>query len=251
MDESNLQNLIQVNKDQLSERVKPDECLVHRHWASERALVSFIPPSAKMMLDLGCGPTGGLLMHVPDMDYVGLDFVHEYLADLRRGHSEIGPWEFSHRWWIQSLMEVLPFPDRSFDVVYSRHALEHSTNLKATLSEIKRVLKPGGIFIFCVPARVDDTEPAHITRWPARKWLAAFRTVGKIRFYAQHDYFIDELYGYAQKPGWVTPSLIHRARQWIKYLRGQGLIPNSAMNVLIRADQVVQRLFAEQSRTIH
>lgn len=243
--DSKFQSLVEANRQQLAERVEVDEFFVHCHWASERALVAFIPPTAKTILDLGCGPTGGLLMHIQDMDYVGVDIVQEYLAELRRKNPAVGPWEFCRRHWILSLMEFLPFPGEYFDVVYSRHALEHSVDLKATLREIERVLKPGGIFIFCVPARADDTEPTHLTRWPARKWLAAFRAVGKIRFHAQHDYFIDELYGYAQKTGGVDPSLVYRAQQWIKYLRGQGLLPNWAMNVLRRADRIVQHLFAK------
>lgn len=237
-----LENRVRANKEQLHERVQADEYFIHCHWASERALVSFIPPTARTILDLGCGPTGGLLMHIPDMQYVGLDFVHDYLADLRSKHPEIGPWAFSRRWWVNSLMESLPFSDESFDIVYSRHALEHVTDLKGTLLEIHRVLRPGGLFIFCVPARVDDTEPTHLVRWPARKWLTAFRIVGRIRFYAQHDYFIDELYGYAQKPGQASQSLINYARQWIKYLRGQGLLPNWIMPMLVRANQMANRL---------
>ena len=70
-------------------------------------------------------------------------------------------------------MERLPFATGTFDVVYSRHSLEHSSDLGSSLSEIRRVLRPGGTFIFCVPARLDDTEEAHMTRWPGRQWLAA------------------------------------------------------------------------------
>jgi ubiquinone/menaquinone biosynthesis C-methylase UbiE len=45
-------------------------------------------------------------------------------------------------------MEVLPFDDESFDLVVSAGSLSYGDNLKV-LSEIKRVLKPGGGFI-CV-----------------------------------------------------------------------------------------------------
>jgi ubiquinone/menaquinone biosynthesis C-methylase UbiE len=40
----------------------------------------------------------------------------------------------------------LPFPDRSFDVVFSYSTLQHLSfvNMKRVLSEIKRVLKPSG-----------------------------------------------------------------------------------------------------------
>jgi ubiquinone/menaquinone biosynthesis C-methylase UbiE len=240
-----LQKAIEANREQLLERIHPDEVFVHSHWNSQRSLVAFIPPSAQTILDLGCGNTSDMLMHVPDMIYLGLDIVPEYLQNLRRVNSEIGPFSFSRRWWVQAPMESLPLPDESFDVVYSRHALEHSIDLEASLHEIKRVLKPGGLFLFCVPARVDDGEPTHLTRWPARQWLQAFRIVGKIRYHAQHDYFVDELYGYAQKPGQSHLTLIQSAKRLGKYLLGQGILPMWSKNTLARiyrfADQVAAR----------
>ncbi|MHA1127933.1 MAG: methyltransferase domain-containing protein [Alphaproteobacteria bacterium] len=40
--------------------------------------------------------------------------------------------------------ENLSFKDASFDFVYSFHAIEHFAHYKAALSELKRVLRPGG-----------------------------------------------------------------------------------------------------------
>lgn len=45
----------------------------------------------------------------------------------------------------------LPFRDATFDAVVSRYTLEHVAALDSVLSEIHRVLKPGGIFRFTVP----------------------------------------------------------------------------------------------------
>jgi len=43
---------------------------------------------------------------------------------------------------------ILPYGDNTFDVVLSVGVLEHVPNDRASLAEIKRVLKPGGLF-FC------------------------------------------------------------------------------------------------------
>ncbi|MFZ6031498.1 MAG: class I SAM-dependent methyltransferase [Chloroflexota bacterium] len=45
----------------------------------------------------------------------------------------------------------LPFEENSFDFIFSSNVLEHVTDLSATLSELKRVLKPNGSAIFTMP----------------------------------------------------------------------------------------------------
>ena len=45
----------------------------------------------------------------------------------------------------------MPFPDNSFDAVFLIEVLEHVHNPPKALSEIYRVLKPGGNLIFSVP----------------------------------------------------------------------------------------------------
>ena len=52
-----------------------------------------------------------------------------------------------------NLLGTLPFTDKSFDVAYSSHFLEHLTPQKAlqVLKEIKRILKPNGIVRIVVP----------------------------------------------------------------------------------------------------
>ena len=42
----------------------------------------------------------------------------------------------------------LEFPDRSYDVVWSQEAFLHAADKTAVLSEVRRVLKPGGTLVF-------------------------------------------------------------------------------------------------------
>ena len=45
----------------------------------------------------------------------------------------------------------LPFAENSFDMVFCNHVLEHIENDAKAMSELYRVLKPGGMGIFQVP----------------------------------------------------------------------------------------------------
>lgn len=46
----------------------------------------------------------------------------------------------------------IPFPDSSFDVVYSSNVLEHVRDLPYLEAEMKRVLKPGGYCVHVMPS---------------------------------------------------------------------------------------------------
>lgn len=52
--------------------------------------------------------------------------------------------------------EKLPYPDNSFDVVWSQDAILHSGNREQVIKEVARVLKSGGDFVFTDPMQTDD-----------------------------------------------------------------------------------------------
>lgn len=52
---------------------------------------------------------------------------------------------------IDAVGESLPFPDDSFDVVYSTNVLEHTQQPAIVLDEALRVLRPGGVMQFVFP----------------------------------------------------------------------------------------------------
>lgn len=47
--------------------------------------------------------------------------------------------------------KMLPFSNASFDVVWCSEVIEHLSNYRFTVTEIARILKPGGIFILTTP----------------------------------------------------------------------------------------------------
>ena len=78
--------------------------------------------------------------------YFSLMFGHYLTTDLEEEDVDI-----------QADLLELPFDDASFDVVYASHVLEHIEDDLKAISEIRRVLKPGGVAILPVPVVAEVT----------------------------------------------------------------------------------------------
>jgi len=59
---------------------------------------------------------------------------------------------------VKADIQDLPFEDEEFDVIFCNHVLEHVNDDKKALSELFRVMKPGGWGIFQVPIRYQLKE---------------------------------------------------------------------------------------------
>ena len=66
--------------------------------------------------------------------------------------------------------EELPFPDESFDVVYSANVLEHTNDPERVVAESLRVLKPGGTLHFEVPNFLSYYEGHYLVPEPPLLW---------------------------------------------------------------------------------
>ena len=92
------------------------------------------------VLDVGCGTgfaTEGLLEHVDTVH--GLDQSVHQLGRAEAKFGRTGPVRF-----YRGDAERLPFPDDTFDVVWSSGSIEYWPNPVATLAEFRRVARPGG-----------------------------------------------------------------------------------------------------------
>lgn len=122
---------------------------LHRFW--KRFLGALARPvcAHPRILDLASG-TGDLLnvlaRVVPEPGLrVASDINHEM---LRRGQAKL-----AHRpaaqdiLWVEANAEQLPFAERTFDLVTMAFGLRNVTRKDAALSEIHRVLRPGGMVL--------------------------------------------------------------------------------------------------------
>lgn len=99
------------------------------------ARLACVPPGAAV-LDVGARD-GGLRGYLP--------------AGVRYQGVEINPEFSAPDILIRDISEGLPFDDTAFDYVFCIEVLEHVPEPFRTLSEIHRVLRPGGVLILSVP----------------------------------------------------------------------------------------------------
>jgi SAM-dependent methyltransferase len=91
------------------------------------------------MLDFGCGSKPYKSKFKNVNQYIGVDIENE-------GHSHVNEnIDFFYDG------KTLPFASEEFDAVFTSEVLEHVPNIEKSLSEIKRVLKPGGQLLLSIP----------------------------------------------------------------------------------------------------
>jgi SAM-dependent methyltransferase len=112
---------------------------VASHWALGR-----IEPGS-VVLDLGCGAGTDLLiaaqMASPGGRAIGVDMTPAMLERAAASATEMGLGNVELH---ESLIESLPLPGESVDVVISNGVLDLVPDKDAVLDEIDRVLRPGG-----------------------------------------------------------------------------------------------------------
>ncbi|HEY4216036.1 MAG TPA: class I SAM-dependent methyltransferase [Gemmatimonadaceae bacterium] len=104
------------------------------------------PPTPKRVLVVGCG-TGreaGILARFLRSETIGIDIEQQFPFDVDGAQPAR---------LMRMDAQSLSFTDASFDLVYSFHALEHIPDFRRALSEMNRVLAPGGIFCIGTPNR--------------------------------------------------------------------------------------------------
>jgi SAM-dependent methyltransferase len=132
--------------EELWERLPPDLEPPDQALRRDFLLRSDITPGERA-LDLGCGEGGfTALLAGAGADVIGADVAESALARARAAHPGLA---FS----LVPLEGPLPFEDSSFALVWASEVIEHVADTARWLSEVRRVLVPGG--------RLQLTTPAH------------------------------------------------------------------------------------------
>ncbi|MDH6124481.1 class I SAM-dependent methyltransferase [Kitasatospora sp. GP82] len=111
-------------------------------------VVEELADTSGTVLDVGCG-NGKFVSRLhtdrPDLQVVGMDISAGILADVERPV-------------LVADAQALPFADDSADAVLALHMLYHVSDIEATIKELDRVLRPGGMLIASTNSDTDKQE---------------------------------------------------------------------------------------------
>ena len=119
------------------ERRNAADCAAH--------LLPHLKPGMRL-LDLGCGPgtiSVGLADAVAPGELRGVDMEPTQI-EMASAAAKAGGHDNAH--FQTGDATALPFDDATFDVAFCHALLNHAPGTQAVLAEVKRVLKPGGLF---------------------------------------------------------------------------------------------------------
>lgn len=141
-----------------AERVSTDRT---DNFVYQRSVLAYVE-AAKLVggrvLEIGTGSGYGIRTIAASADeFVTIDKYRSVAVDNLPSNSS----------FIETKVPPLPFDDEVFDCVVSFQVIEHIRNDKRFVSEVMRVLKPGGKFIVTTPNR-----PMSLTRnpWHVREY---------------------------------------------------------------------------------
>ena len=123
-------------------------------------------------------------------------------------------------------VEDVHFPDSSFDVISLINVFSHLTSPTATLAELRRILKPGGVLVMATGEMTAGVAKSHMFDWNL----------------GDHLYFLGDrtMACYGRKLGF---EVVHHDRAWLPdqlytrdwlRLKGRSGLRNAAKTAVLR-----------------
>ncbi|AOW81230.1 SAM-dependent methyltransferase [Halodesulfurarchaeum formicicum] len=160
-----------------------DRGMEERHWHTAKHALARMPiEEGDTVLDLGTG-SGYALRALRERSIArgyGLDAAPEMVANAR-SYTEDDAIAF-----LRSDFQALPFAENSIDHAFSMEAIYYAEDPVEVLSELRRVLSPGGT-VYCAVDYYEENVHSHewqeyieipMTRWSREEYREAFREAG-------------------------------------------------------------------------
>jgi ubiquinone/menaquinone biosynthesis C-methylase UbiE len=113
----------------------------------EELFARYIPGGR--VVDVGCGRS--LFTELEDKNLGGPFPFTVCAGDLNFDSVHERAVQIPHQQWAVFDAAAIPFQDEQFDALFAGEVIEHVTDVRETLQEWRRVLKPGGIAIITTP----------------------------------------------------------------------------------------------------
>lgn len=155
---------IDLNSVQRNDIAGADEFHV-RGAAVSKELAQEINLNGQKVLDVGCGIGGPCRMLADEFDctVTGIDLSAEFIRTAV-GLSQLVNLDHKTKFVVGDAVH-LPFEDDSFDVVWTQHVQMNIPDKNKYYSEIARVLKPRGLFLYYDIFKDNDEEVAYPMPW--------------------------------------------------------------------------------------
>ncbi len=157
-----------------------------QYWWSNRfysILARRYGPKHGRILEVGCGLGHLLGWFIRDYQAFGIDINPWALSQARQNVPQAS-------FALLSAEDLSSFPDATFQIVVSKHNVEHLPNPEQSIREISRVLSPNGLFVMATPNTdslmrmlkkenwIGLRDKTHISLKPPSEWLAYLRKYG-------------------------------------------------------------------------
>ncbi|MDZ4726117.1 MAG: ubiquinone/menaquinone biosynthesis methyltransferase [Leptospira sp.] len=160
---------------------------LHRKWKNWMiSQAKSLVPEAKVAIDLCCG-TGDITLRLanefPQLEKItGLDFSEKMLSFAKHKVTEFPNVKVE----IGDVMDLKGFQDNTVDLVTMGFGLRNVSDLKKCLTEIKRILKPNGLFINLDVGRV---RPKFLKKFADFYFFRVVPLFGYLIFGKKHEMF--------------------------------------------------------------
>jgi dolichol-phosphate mannosyltransferase len=188
---------------------------LQRWWQRRRhEIICAWARGAGKTLDVGCG-SSIILQSINDV--VGLDILHNKLRYMRRYGVPL----------VRGSTFALPVRDQSFDCVISSQVIEHIPYDESIFSELRRVLRPGGLLILGTPD---------------------YATIGWRTIEPLYGFFAPGGYKDEHITHYTRDGLIALCREWGFTLEDVGYVFRSELILALRKDAMPARTALEPAR---